>query len=41
MWKIRKFSLQLGLEFMTARMIDEVIPMAKEEVFCAHIIEKI
>jgi len=25
MWKIRKFSLQSGLEVMTTRMMDEVL----------------
>jgi len=25
MWRIRKFSLQSGLELMTTRMIDEVL----------------
>jgi len=31
MWKIRKFSLQSGLELMATRMIDEVLSKCAKE----------
>jgi len=46
MWKIRKVSLQSGLELMTSRMIDKVLTnwtqeaglkdMKKQDVMAAH-----